>query len=528
MTNKPPFFAFPWYTNAFWGLALVFFLQWLLLFSAHVPQWDAAYYYAYARSLAFDQDLYLENDLLAAYPYVGSQYQASRLDRLEQQRTVTGRVDAPFAVGSGLLWTGLLVVLRPLAPLLIASAEPITGYEWPFVLAVATFATLCGFVAFWLGYRLARQMVGEKLAFAAAITLMFTTPLLYYQFRDPIYSHTASALTTGLVVYAWWSVRHTLPSWRWGILLGLLVGFATLVRWQHLMYLALPVVSAIWAWWVLPADQRGKRLKTLMVYGLALGAAALLVFALQMNVWRLFYGSWIAIPQGENFMAWSAPFWRPTLFSPYRGLFLWMPVAFFAFIGLIHLSRRKAQTYLPLLFVLGLEIYINSSTRDWFGGGGFGPRRFTSELVIFLIGYAGFLHLGASLLSRVWSNRGARVLLAGGLGLLLAWHQWILLRYGLSERIGGRNLSMQPDFRWQESTIPEFARLIGGHIGDLFSRPGDFLVLPSSPWFVWQQTGNFPWWSLLFLLGLGLVAAAIWHGGVALHNRWIITTKPAV
>lgn len=526
MTNKPPLFSFLRYTTAFWGLALVFFLQWLLLFSAHVPQWDAAYYYAFARSLAFDQDLYLENDLLAAYPYVGPQYQASRLDRLEQQRTVTGRVDAPFAVGSGLLWTGWLLVLRPLAPLVVTSAEPLTGYEWPFVLTVATFSALCGFAAFWLGYGLARQIVGEKLAFAAAITLMFTTPLLYYQFRDPIYSHTASALTTGLVVCAWWPVRHKLPTVKRGVLLGVLVGLATLVRWQHLMYLVLPVMSAWWAWLVLPSPQRKAQVKYLIVYGLVLGAAALLVFAFQMNVWRLFYGSWIAIPQGENFMAWTAPFWRPTLLSPYRGLFLWMPVALFSLIGLVDLSRQKPQTYLPLLFVLGLEIYINSSTRDWFGGGGFGPRRFTSELVIFLIGYAGFLRLGTTLLSRLWQNPWATGLLVGGFGLLLAWQQWILLRYGLGERIGGHNLSMQPDFRWQETTVGEFAQLILSHVRDLFSQPGDFLVFPNSPWFMWQQTGDFPWMALVILVGMGLVAAAGWQVAGVIKQRFVARTKP--
>lgn len=496
---------------SFFLLAFVFLGQWLLLFSASVPEWDAAYYYAYARSLAFDQDVDLENDLLAAYPFVGHHYQASRLDRIEEQRTVTGQVDAPFAVGTGMLWSGWLWLLRPLAPLLLESSSLLTGYEWPFVLTVATFSALCGLAAFWLGYRLACQIVGEKVAIAAAITLMFSTPLLYYQFRDPIYSHTASALTTGLVVYAWWCTRSRPLSWRIGVLLGGLVGLASLVRWQHVMYLALPVVSALWDWAKLPVAQRRPAFRSLITYGAALGAAAFLVFLVQMAVWKFYYGSWVAIPQGENFMVWTAPFWQPTLFSTYRGLFLWMPVALFSLFGLMDLVRHQPRLYLPLLLVLCLEIYVNSSTRDWFGGGGFGPRRFTSELVILIIGYAGWLRWFWSRLERLWRSQWLTSAVVAVSGLFFAWQQWTLLRYGLAQKLGGRNLSMQPDFRWEEVSFITFVEQMMAYGANLWQHPGEFLLFPRSPLFVWQQTGGFPWPMVGVLVGVVLVAAAFWQ-----------------
>lgn len=506
----------PSFRYSFFLLVFVFLGQWLLLFSASVPEWDAAYYYAYARSLAFDQDVALENDLLVAYPFVGPHYQASRLDRIEEQRTVTGQVDAPFAVGTGLLWAGWLWLLRQLSPLLLENASP-TGYEWPFILTIATFSALCGLAAFWLGYRLACQIGGEKVALAAAITLMFSTPLLYYQFRDPIYSHTASALTTGLVVYAWWWSRSRPQSWRTGVWLGGLVGLASLVRWQHVMYLALPAVSALWDWAALSVMQRRPAFRSLISYGVGLGAAAFLVFLVQMAVWKFYYGSWVAIPQGENFMVWTAPFWQPTLFSTYRGLFLWMPVALFSLFGLIALVRHQPRLYLPLLLVLCLEIYVNSSTRDWFGGGGFGPRRFTSELLILIIGYAGWLRW---LVSGVMRPRWLAKVVMVVSGLLFAWQQWTLLRYGLAQKLGGRNLSMQPDFRWEEVPFMTFVEQIVMYGANLWQHPGEFLLLPRSPLFIWQQTGVFPWTMVGVLVGMGLVAAAFWQLYRYLQKRW--------
>ena len=491
-------------------VALIFLAQWLVLFSPHVPEWDAAYYYAFARSFVFDQDLNLENDLMTAYPYVGPHFQASRLDRMEQQRTITGRVDAPFAIGSSLLWAGWLAGVRFLMPWLLDPATAITGYEGPFIVTIAIVSTVYGWLAFWLGYRLAQPVVGRTLAAAAAITLMFTTPLLFYQFRDPIYSHTASALTTGLVVYVWWHWRERPYTWSRGALLGALVGLATLVRWQHLMYLALPTIAAAWHWLTLLPEQRRQTVKPLLLYGVAMGAAALIVFTPQMYVWRLFYGSWVAIPQGNDFVVWTAPFWWPTLFSTYRGLFLWMPVALFSFIGLVELTRQKPRTFGPLLLVLLLEFYVNSSTRDWFGGGGFGPRRFTSELVILLLGYAGFLHLISRGLGRWRYSQWGTALTTLGLGLILAVQEWILLRYGLAEKIGGTNLSMQPDFRWQETSFTTFVHQISQHLGDIRQHLSDFIILPRSPMYVWLQTGAFPWSQVIILLAVGLTAAAVW------------------
>ena len=47
----------------------------------------------------------------------------------------------------------------------------------------------------------------------------------------------------------------------------------------------------------------------------------------------------------------------------------------------------------PLLIVLVLEIYLRGSVRDWFSAGGYGSRRFSSDLVIFIVGYAGLFVL---------------------------------------------------------------------------------------------------------------------------------------
>lgn len=468
-------------------LLLLFLLQWLALFIYEGPTWDAAFYYAQTRSLVFDQDLALENDLQLSYPTASPDFAARAL---HDEQTIMGRVATPYAIGSPLLWTPLMALARPL--LQAASSTTLTGYEWPLRAVLAAFSALTAFFAFVVAYRLACREAGRRSALLATATLMFATPLLYYQFREPLYSHSASALASTLAVYAWWHSYRHVPSGFQALLVGGLIGAAALVRWQNLMYLALPVVSTGWAWLDLPPEQRRRQLLPAGRSLLLVGGAAITVFSMQLVIWQLFYGSWLTVPQGGAYVDWSAPFWRQVLFSPFRGLLPWLPVFFLALLGLLLLGRRKPRLVLPLLLLLLLETYVNASTRDWFGGGGFGPRRYTSELALLVLGYAALLETLAPKI---------RTAVGVALGILLGVHQWLLLRFGLAERWGGRVLSMYPDYRWEESAPAEFAGQLLGRLDDVLRHPLDFLALPGSPLSTLIRDGQWPIQSLLALLG---------------------------
>ncbi len=492
-------------------LLAVFLLQWLFLLSIKEPTWDAVSYYVYARSAVFDGDLHFANDYQLSYPTAGEHFASKGLDQVE---TATGRVANLFAIGTSLLWLPWLAALRLAAPLLIAGGGGFTGYERFFVSNLATLSALFGLLAFLVSYRVAEGAVNRRLALFSAVTLMAATPLLYYQFREPMYSHSASALAVSLCIYAWSKHDHGTGSAWQAAGLGALIGLAGLVRWQNLAYLLLPVVSTAVLW--LRGSGR-REWKRSLSYLLLIGAAALLVFSLQMAVWQVSYGSFLTIPQGSSFIDWRAPFLIPLLFSSFRGLLPWMPVFFLALIGLIFLSKHKPQLGLPLLFMLLVAVYINGSTRDWFAGGGFGPRRMTSELAIFVIGYAAFLRLLPRRV-RSWS--------AVLLGVGLVFHQWLLLRYGLPEKIGGRVMSMAPTFYWEDVPLGKFAADLAALAVRAGKRPLDFLILPGSPLDLVlrkqtvpiQHIGTLLATVLILLLGAGVVI--VWQ------NRWRIKKRP--
>ena len=230
----------------------------------------------------------------------------------------------------------------------------------------------------------------------------------------------------------------------------------------------------------------------------------------------------MTVPQGSAYVDWSAPFWRPVFFSTFRGIIPWMPLIPLTLIGLIATARRKPALVIPLLLVLLLETYVNSSTRDWFGGAGFGPRRYTSELVILILGYAGLLRLFSGRL-----QKGVAVVA----GIVLALHHWILLRYGLLERIGGRNLSMYPTYEWVDGTYGAFLREVSAHLNDLIQTPFDFFVLPGSP-LRFLSIDVWPIRHVVALVGTVFFVLFLWQVGrwlgSRIKNSWIVVGVTAV
>jgi len=463
-------------------LSIFFVIQWALLFSPSNPTWDAGFYYAYARSIVFDGDLRIDNDLQLSYPTASTDFVAKAYDQVQ---TESGRVTTLFALGSAIVWIPWLAVIR------LASfvgqlrgwiPSNLTGYEWYFTLGTTSFSVLLGWLAFYLGYRVTRRELGQIPSLGATVTLLFASPLLYYLNFEPLYAHATAACAAAAIVYFW--SRHFMADFTPSIsvMLGGLIGLSALVRWQQVIYLALPVSTVI-QWWLnldssLRRSNRGKAISSIALVGLA----ALVTFSPQFMHWRILYGRLITIPQGASFLNWQAPYWQPTLFSTFRGLLPWFPIFFPALVGLFVQIKKRSKLVIPLLAVLLLAVYVNSSTRDWFAGGGYGPRRFTSEVAILIIGYAGLIEVIAK-------RYQIPLLVAAGLGLVA--HQWVLLRFGLREMLGGRVVSMHPAFEWQDESYAVFFRGIVERLRQAFEQGIDFFIWPSSPIDTFRS-GNIP------------------------------------
>lgn len=346
---------------------------------------DGLYYYAYLRSIAFDRDVDFTND----YHLLGDQFHAG-------YNAKTKRPENVFTVGPALFWLPLVPAAQAgqrLSEWLGAPHENLDGTELTFQRVVLYGSTLAGLLATALGLLLALRITEPGLAALASIGMCLGSPLIWFMLRQPSFSHATDACAVALFVTAWLGTFGSRATSRW-LGLGLLLGFAMLVRPQNVVQALLPLAE--WLIVAIPLLREGAARETLrwVRTGALFVLATAVAFSPLLLIWRSLYGAWTLVPQGADFMLWAHSRWDATLFSSRSGLFAWHPLILLSVVGLVVLtcSRRYARE-LRILAALGIVVlltqsYINGAAKDWWGGWAFGGRRFLSCTIYFMAGLA--------------------------------------------------------------------------------------------------------------------------------------------
>jgi hypothetical protein len=363
-------------------------------------------------------------------------------------------------VGPALLWSPFYA----LADLLCrATGRPADGDGAPYRNAVA----LAGLVYGWLGlaflYRAAAPRVGRACALLASLAIGFGTFLYWYLAYAPTMAHAPAFAAAAAVVLVWLSPRPA--GARRAALLGLACGLATLLKWSSALLLLLPAAE------LLPRLLRREGRAPALRDGAIVATCALAVFAPQMIVWKLLYGSFLTIPQGASFVS-GGPQLDGVLFSPRHGLFSWSPLLYLALPGLVLFARREPLRALAGLVLFAALARANAGVADWWGGSAFGARRFDVVLPLFGLGIALALEAGARLAR-------ARPLLFPALCLAGAV-LWNLLLAG-QYRSG----------RWEFDAPVAFEEMGQGAVSLVDRAIGSPFSLPGSLW-AWWRSGRAP------------------------------------
>ena len=191
-----------------------------------------------------------------------------------------------------------------------------------------------GFLALVLSAIAARRIVGVTAGTLAAVC--FGTPLVFYMYVAPGFSHANSAFAVAAFVVAWLHVRR---DWSAGgvAALGALAALMGMVREQDLFIAIGPAIDYV--------VKMGRAVRSSgsfarrVLWKAALGVAAVAVFFLpQAIAYLTLYGHLGPSPDVQQKMTWTAPnAWR-VLVSPDNGWFFWTPLALPALIGLVALA----------------------------------------------------------------------------------------------------------------------------------------------------------------------------------------------
>jgi hypothetical protein len=343
--------------------------------------------------------------------------------------TETGHVSNLFSIGPALLWAPFLLVAH--ATVLLADAlgahVPADGFSSPYLVAMALGTAFYGFLGLWLSFSLTRKYVEERWAFLATLGVWGASSLPVYMYFNPAWSHAHSVFAVAFFIWYWERTRGDRTLFQW-ILLGLSAGLMVDVYFMNGVFLLLPLVESLIAYWsFLKAGDFFASLRLLArnsCFLLAIALGFLPTFITRYIIFGGFFrfGSYTILPWD-----WTAPNWRSVLFSSEHGLFSWTPILALAFVGLFFAPRAARSLALSLaLAALGFY-YVISSYPYWHGMASFGNRFFISLTPVFLFGLALLLErFGALFRSQTRAFAAASVLLL----LFIAWNLGFIFQWG--------------------------------------------------------------------------------------------------
>ena len=396
--------------------------------TARIYSSDEVEYFSYLRSLWFDHDVSFENEYRYFYDHRIAQTPDFHQTFLELQ-TSTGRRINYGTIGCAMLWAPFYGVADVATRVMRAMGRTVEvdGYAQPYLSAVAYGSAFYGFAAVVIAIAVARRMVG-KYETSSGVIVWLGTPLLFYMYVAPPFSHACSAFAVALFVTVWLKVRETW-SVRGIVVLALAAALMAMVREQDILCALGPAVD-----FALERNQRPQR----KLMAAAVGAAAFLIGYLpQLIAYQALNGFPRPSPLVTRKMFWYSPHALQVLLDPEHGFFFWTPLALLAVAGLILLVAvarsvigEEAETGDDrqiagcMLLMVAMQVYVSGAVESWTVAGAFGQRRFVAVTIFLVIGLAAF---------RRWvAFRGARLAANIAVALCVWWNLALTLEFGTS------------------------------------------------------------------------------------------------
>lgn len=282
-------------------------------------------------------------------------------------------------------YIGTAVVQMPLflAAHLYAKMSGITadGYSKPYMIAISLSALLCLFTGLFFMNKTFRYFeVSSQIRALILFVAVFGTNLFYYTISEPGMSHIYSFALISSFFYVLVRYFEDLKASRL-LILAFLFGLIILVRPVNgLILLALPIAAGNY-----------ERLKSgilVMFRNLRVlsGSVAIVlaILSIQLLFYKLSTGNCLVYSYiGEGF-DFTDPHFFKILFSFKKGLFLYTPVYFLAFLGSIYLWKPERFRFFAWICFFIVITWVFSSWSNWWYGGSFSSRVYIEYLPVFM------------------------------------------------------------------------------------------------------------------------------------------------
>jgi hypothetical protein len=384
---------------------------------------DEVQAFAWLRSAVFDRDADFDNEYRYFYDSGTVRNEGFRLTFLEGTNEA-GRRRNFTPIGTAILWTPFYAAGHLAA---VLTGAPADGLSQPYVSAVTYGSAVYAFLALALTHGIVRRLIGG-LSWLPTLAVWLGTPLVFYTYVAPGFSHACSAFAVSLFVWLWLRVRSTWTPWG-AACLGASAALMSMVREQDAFFVAGPALDFL-RWAFRRPAPRGTAIQT-AVAGVT---AAALCYLPQLAAYAALNGHAGPTREVSRKMTWWSPHALDVLWSPQHGLFFWTPLALVAFAGLLWLALGRRRQVRPdtawvaamMTVMVALQVYVSGSVESWTVAGSFGQRRFVALTPLLAVGLSVWTES-----TRAMGTRWPRIAAAVMVCVLVWWNVGLMAQFGL-------------------------------------------------------------------------------------------------
>ena len=284
--------------------------------------------------------------------------------------TNKGFVVNDFSCGSAVMWLLAYIISR------IFESRSVS------IIFVNFFSSLLGIFSLFFVYKTLLLFKTEKfIAKLISFFIFLGSPLVFYSYVIPQNPHTVTAFLCSVFLYFWLSTYGQKKLARW-ILLGLILGLATLVREQEVLFGMCLIIELI--------SEVIKNKKFDKIYFKFISVFLItFLFVLTpyfLNSMIVFGNVFIPKSYTLSFTKFSLYSVLDVIFSAYHGLFWWTPVLVLGIAGLFFGLNKNFVVSVSFILILFLQIVLISLVTAPGGGSSFGIRYLTDCSTIFAFG----------------------------------------------------------------------------------------------------------------------------------------------
>ena len=337
------------------------------------------------------------------------------------------------------------------------SDYPPDGFSAPYQWAIAFGNVFYAIISVLILRLVLLRYFSDRVTAATLLLIIFATNLIQYISVDSAQSHGYIFPLYSIVLYAtmkW----HEKPQWKWAILVGWIIGMATMARPTEALMVLIPIL-----WGTQNKEAAKEKWALVKAYKKHAYVAAFFGFLgvlPQLIYWKHASGSWI-FDVGSKW-TFANPWFR-VLVGFEKGWFIYTPITILFLIGMFYIKKfpfRKSVLWFGLL-----NIYIVISWFDWRYGGSYSTRALSQASGVYALPLAAFI--------TYVSGTKWKWPLTGVLTYLLVLNLFQIYQYNLGViHFDDMNARYYASVYWNSDPTPEQTSLLDTE--EYIKQPGAF------------------------------------------------------